>query len=359
MEKNKNRFVFLIAVMLLYLFPSCKEVLTNPNDKDCDLPGIQSTSTVEGFGILEKLPGIWNGPVYSPTPLGSFSEWIVDFRPISSAQVSAKNELDSLNDIFMSFFLVQFDCAYKIAFRNGGGFAGLQRNSYMIIDSVSENSVQSFYRFVDPVSGGSRVYTEIRFVKDSMIMHTYTNKYNTLPKPEIHMIWRAQLKDTTSSQEAIAQFNFPQKVLVRDFSLTFDGLQEAVFYSAGDDPYPEESQPYLGNAKVVAAIDIPEAIDPLRKVLIIISTRPLINLAGFNLDLNSRSRYVFTGAASSASYNFNYMHPGNYYVNALYDKNGDLKFGSGDYINSPFNIPFSLSEKGSTEIMATINFEIP
>lgn len=41
----------------------------------------------------------------SPTALGNFNEWVVDFRPISSSQVSAKNELDCINDIFMGFLL--------------------------------------------------------------------------------------------------------------------------------------------------------------------------------------------------------------------------------------------------------------
>lgn len=76
-------------------------------EDDEELPPIDNSSNVKGYSILEKLPGIWNGPVTSPTPLGSYPEWIVDFRPISPSQVSAKNELDSVNDIFMSFFIVK------------------------------------------------------------------------------------------------------------------------------------------------------------------------------------------------------------------------------------------------------------
>ena len=54
------------------------------------VPPIDGSSDVMGYSILAKLPGIWNGPVTSPTPLGSFAEWIVDFRPIAPAQVSEK-----------------------------------------------------------------------------------------------------------------------------------------------------------------------------------------------------------------------------------------------------------------------------
>ena len=193
MRSNYNGGFILLLILITFTLFSCKDDDPN-NSGSCELPDISVASDVEGYAILGKLPGIWNGSVYSPTPLGSYPEWIVDFRPISAAQVSAKNELDSLNDIFMSFFIVEHDCSYKIAFRNGGGFAGLQRVSYMLIDSVNESPSVSFYRFVDPISGGNRVYTDVTFKGDSLIMHTYTNRYNTLAEPETHMIWRADLR---------------------------------------------------------------------------------------------------------------------------------------------------------------------
>ena len=153
--------ILIIAIALPLIFNSCSKK-DDPNPTSgCGLEEISNSSNVRGFNILEKLSGIWNGPVYSPTPIGSYPEWIVDFRPISGSQVAAKNELDSINDIFMSFFVVKHDCEYKIAFRNGGSFAGHVRNSYMMIDSLSEDSSLSFYRFVDPVSGGNRVYSSL------------------------------------------------------------------------------------------------------------------------------------------------------------------------------------------------------
>ncbi|CAG5077494.1 hypothetical protein [Parvicella tangerina] len=333
------------------------------DDGSCEyeeLPPIDENSEVEGYGILEKLPGIWNGPVSSPTPLGSFPEWIVDFRPISASQVSAKNELDSVNDIFMSFFICKYDHAYKIAFRNGGGFAGNVRNSYMIIDSVNESSSQSFYRFVDPVAGGDRVYTDVTFKGDSLLMHTYTNQYNTLSEPVTHMIWRADLRDTTSTLDALTLFDFPQKELTRDFSTTFDNEAEAVYYSAAADPYPEEEQPYLGECNVSVSISNPATVDPSKKVLIIITTQPLFNGFNFNpANLDYRSRYVFVGAQSTTGYDFNYMHPGEYYVNAIYDNNGDYSFSSGDFMNSQFDQPFTLSPNSNENVGVTINFQIP
>ena len=176
----------------------------------------------------------------------------------------------------------------------------------------------------------------------------------------MHMKWKANLRDVTSTQDAITEFNFPQKELTRDFSTTFDGLAEAVFYAAADDPYPEEEQPYMGNSSVNIEITNSVTIDPSKKVLIIVTTQPLFNGLIFipgNLDF--RSRYVFVGAASPTGYVFNYMHPGNYYVNAIYDINGDFNFSSGDYINSLFDIPFTLINNGNSNASVFINFQIP
>jgi len=351
-----------MVVLFFIVMSSCRHdpnFDTNPPIED-SLPPISDTSTVIGFSILDKLPGIWHGPVTSSTPLGSYQEWIVDFRPISSAQISAKNELDSLNDIFMSFFVAKFENKYMLFFRNGGGFAGQVRNSYMKIDSVFESAGLCFYRFVDPVAGGDRVETDITFKDDSLIMHVHTNVYNTLSTPVTHMIWRAELKDETSAQNAVDAFDFPKKNMVKDFSSAFTGITEAIFYSAATDPYPEGDQPYLGNSNVTINITNPAVVNSGKKVLIIVTTQPLFS--GFTFipeNLKYRSRYVFVGAANPTGYDFNYMHPGNYYINAIYDNNGDYNFSSGDYINGAFDVPFTLVAEGNSSPSVTINFLIP
>ena len=357
---------YCILFLTVSLFISCNKSDEDENDNTnppiTDCAGTLGASTdVLGYSILEKLPGIWNGPVTSPTPLGSFPEWIVDFRPISAAHISAKNELDSLNDIFMSFFLVKHDCSYKIAFRNGGGFAGAIRSSYMLIDSISETANHYYYRFSDPVSGGNRVYTEIIFKDDSLKMHTYTNNYNTLSEPETHMVWNADLRDNNTTQAAINNFNFPQKVLIRNFTNSFDELEEAVFYNAlGDEPFPEGDHPYLGASTVNISITNPATVDQLKKILIIITTEPLFDGFNFQVDnLDYRSRYVLLSAAQQTSFEFNYMHPGNYYVNAIYDENNDGNFSSGDFMNSSFDVPLTLAAEGTTSSNVVINFEIP
>lgn len=354
--------LYLLTLFLLIATTSCRHdpkipPIIPPVDTSTYIP---DTSTVIGYSILDKLPGIWHGPVTSSTPLGSYQEWIVDFRPISSSQISAKNELDSLNDIFMSFFIAKYDSTFMMFFRNGGGFAGQVRNSYMKIDSVYESSNVCFYRFVDPISGGDRVDTDITFKDDSLIMHVHTNVYNTLSTPTTHMIWKAALKDTSSAQNAIDHFDYPQKVMVKNFTTIFDGVSEAVFYSASADPYPEQDQPHLGMSNVTVNITNPLTIDPSKKVLIIVTTQPLFDGFSFQAqNLKYRSRYVFVGALNTTGYSFNYMHPGSYYINAIYDDNGDYNFSSGDYMNSSFDVPFTLVPEENVSPNLTINFLIP
>ncbi len=318
--------------------------------------------SIMGFGALNKLKGIWNGPVTSSTPLGGYPEWIVDFRPISANQISAKNELDTLNDIHMSFFIAKYNNAYKVAFRNGGSFNGMQRVSYFLADSVYENVTHSFYRFSEIINGQLRAYTTVLFKNDSLIISSYTNKYNTLSSSVLHMTWRAKLQDTTACQPAVANFNFPQRTLTKDFSTTFNGQSEAVFYStsgpAVGDPYTESMQPYLGQTTINYSYAPGFVTDPSKKVFLMITTQPLIS--GFTINtanLKTRSRYVVL-SANDTNFTFNYMHPGTYYVYALYDNDGNGAFSSGDWVSTT-NTTFTLNNQGNVTASTQINFSIP
>lgn len=350
--------VFFIAISL---FTSCKPKKDNTQEPapTNNTNGIDANTNVMGYNILKHLSGIWNGPVTSTTALGGYPEWIVDFRPVSAAQVSAKNELDSMNNILMSFFIVKNANAYKMAFRNGGGFAGQQRIAYALIDSVSETSNNYFYRFSDFKAGKSRVYTNVLFKNDSLIIHVYTNIYNTLSSPQTHMLWKAKLQDTTSSQIAKTYFNFPQKQLVKDFSTTFDSKPEAIYYDLASDPYNETAQPYLGKTTVNINFGNGYTPNSNKKVFLIITTQPLFNGFTFNASqLKYRSRYVLL-ASTDNSYTFNYMHPGTYYLYTLYDNNSDGTFSSGDWMSSNLNNTFALTALGNTTVNTTIDFTIP
>lgn len=344
-----------LFILFLGIGVGCKK-----DKKPADNP--PATYTLEntlGFGLLNKVKGIWNGSVSSTTGLGSYPEWIVDFRPISENQISSKNELDKLNDIHMSFFIAKYKNEHRLCFRNGGSFAGMTRVSYFLADSVSESASASYYRFLEIIKGKNRAYTEVIFRNDSLLMKSYTNKSNAQPSATLHMSWSAGRQDTTSTQVAVTAFGFPKKTLTKDFTSTFDGQPESIFYSTtGGDPYPEADQPYLGKATISYSFLPSYAPDPTKKVLLIITTQPLISgfIPNFG-NLKFRSRYVVL-ASNDHSFTFNYMHPGTYYLYAMYDTNDNIYNYSGDW-TSTTNTSFTLPSHGTTTATTQINYTIP
>jgi hypothetical protein len=352
----------ILASFVCFLSPSCKQKdtthvqqTTNPTNN----AGLGPNTPVKGYNLLSKINGIWDGPVTSTTSLGSYPEWIVDFRAISPSQISAKNELDTLNNIFMSFFVVYHNSEYKLAFRNGGAFGGMQRVAYMVADSVFESPTRSYYRFVDFVKGKSKTITEVIFGSDSVTLQSFTNKYNTLTTPTLHMQWKAARQDTGSASGAKAHFGYPQKTLVKDFSTTFAGVTESVYYQLNGDPYPESAQPYLGKSQLSYTVSPTLTLSTSNKITLLVTTRPLI--AGGTLNapgMKTRTRYVILPGKATNTFLFNYMHPGNYYLYAFYDKDGNGQINSGDYMSSA-NTTFSLSPLGNSSATTQIDFVIP
>jgi len=343
---------------------SCKDKNKKEEEEDPQATTTGSTTSgpvndpVMGYGVLSKVKGIWNGPVTSTTPLGGYPEWVVDFRPISENQISAKNELDTLNDIHMSFFIARYNNELRVAFRNGGSFNGMHRVSYFLADSVSETAGQSYYRFSEIVKGRSRAFTEVIRKSDSLIIKSYTNKYNTQPSSTPHMTWRARMQDSTSAGPAVTQFAFPKPTMTKDFSTAFVAQSEAIYYNATAEPYPETAQPYLGQATVNYTYDGAHVPNASRKVFLVITTQPLLSGATYNAgNLKYRSRYVIL-AANDQSFVFNYMHPGTYYVYAIYDSDGNGTSNSGDWF-SAMNTTLVVPATGTATVSTQINFTIP
>lgn len=357
----KRIYFFLLPFsFLLLLTSSCRnqseeEVTPPPVDN-----GINSSTSVKGYNLLSKINGIWSGDVTSTTALGNYQDWAMDIRPMSAAQSGGKSELDSINDIFMSFFIVKFNNEYRLAFRNGGGFGGMQRVSYQICDSVYEAAGVSFYRFSDFVAGENRVYADFTFTNDSLHLVVYTSEYNTVSPATLHMDWQAARLDSTEMQDAKTLFNAPQKQLVKDFSTTFAALSEAVFYNLTNDPYPEADHPHVGETNIDISYSGALTINPGSKSFVIFTTQPLFS--GFTYmpqNLIYRSRYVILDATDT-DYTFKLMHPDDYHAYVIHDADGNGVIGSGDYINSPLTpIQFTLAPDGTANVSVLVNFTIP
>lgn len=354
-----QKYFYFLLLTFSFVF-SCKndseeEVAPPPVDN-----GINSSTNVKGYGLLSKVNGIWSGNVTSTTALGNFQDWAMDIRPMSASQCGGKSELDTINDIFMSFFIVKYNNEYRLAFRNGGGFGGQQRISYQICDSVYESPTESFYRFSDFVAGRNRVYADFTFRNDSMNLKVFTSVYNTVSPAAIHMNWQAKSLDTVEYQDAKTAHNFPQKQITKDFSSSFAALTESMFFNVSSDIYKETDHPYVGETTVNISYSGTLTINPGSKSFVIFTTQPLFS--GFNYqpqNLKYRTRYVILDAAD-LDYTFTLMHPDTYHAYVVHDKNGNGIIDSGDYINSPLSpISFTLAPDGTSNVNVLVNFVIP
>ncbi|MCX7606712.1 MAG: hypothetical protein N2170_05545 [Bacteroidia bacterium] len=309
-----------------------------------------------GFDLLARLPGIWEGPLVSTTSVGNFPFWKVDLRPISSGQVSSRSELDSANDIHLSFFIARYGDKTLLCFRNGGYFSGMERISYLLLDSTASG----YYRFSEPVTRGRRAYAEVHFPHpDSLILSAYTNKMGTTQQPVLHIRWNARRLDTTAAQAAIQRFSFPQKSIILDLSQAFQGRTEAIYYSPiQNDPYPSSGQPYLGTLRASYQHGNGYTPDSSRFVILFTTTKPLLEGMQYYPDrLRYITRYVRL-PSTKGNFTFRHMHPGSYYLYALYDVDGDGQPSSGDWFSISGTSVEVLPE---TEVQASaaLTFRLP
>ncbi|MCS7297567.1 MAG: hypothetical protein RMK19_04780 [Bacteroidia bacterium] len=345
MKKCTITFTFFLTLLTL----SCHR------QKPSEAPST-SPQELPGFELLEALMGIWEGPVTSTTSVGNFSTWKVDFRPISHSQISARNELDSANNIHLSFFIAKYEGQLTLCMRNGGFFAGRERLTYLFLDSSS----RGYYRFSEPISKGQRAYAEIRILRpDSLILSAYTNKLRTVSTPVLHMRWNARRLDTSAALEAARVLNFPQKTPSRDLTGAFLGRQEAIFYTPIEgDPYPSNDQPYLSTLEARYRHSSQYNPDPTKFVILFTMTRPILEGNQYKPEnLRYITRYVRLPSGKN-SFTFQHIHPSRYYLYALYDADGDGMPSRGDWF-SLVGRQVEIPPQSSVQAEVEINFQLP
>ncbi|HCA83616.1 MAG TPA: hypothetical protein DEP18_07495, partial [Flavobacteriales bacterium] len=69
----KKFLVFTLAIALV--FSSCKRDKGDTIDPPVTDPGLTASTPVYGYGMLNRIKGIWSGPVTSTTSLGGFPDW--------------------------------------------------------------------------------------------------------------------------------------------------------------------------------------------------------------------------------------------------------------------------------------------
>jgi hypothetical protein len=344
---TKNRLwlcLFIIIGFALCITSSCKR------DKEIN-------DDVFGYGFLSKIPGLWHGPVTSTTNAGSFDNWYADFRPVSGAQVSQFSLLDTNTVNNISFFIVKYNGQLKVAMRTEGCFKDQCCVTYEVMDSVSESA--GYYRFSDFVKGTKRAYTEFNFGDSTFTMKVYTNKFNTVNPVQQHTIWTARLGSRSNAAAATTHFNYPQAVMIKDFSSAFTNMSESIFFTFENDPYQSVTQPYVGSATVNITIDTALTTDLSDKIFLMLTTEPLFEgLIYKEENLKYTSKYVFLSSATT-TYQINNVHPGKYYIYSFIDRDHDNKYLSGDYMSSDLAHSFNVLENADANVSTIIDYIIP
>jgi hypothetical protein len=320
----------------------------------------QSTTgdpVVFGYGFLNKIIGLWNGKVTSTTSAGSFDKWYVDFRPVSSSQVSQYSMLDSNTVNITSFFVVKYNNKVTIAQRTEGCFQDKCCVTYEMMDSVNEAS--GFYRFADFVSGTKRAYTTYKFSKTGYAMEVYTNKFNQSPVLKLHSRFEPALTSRDAAKDAIKEFGFPQPRAVKDFTGVFNDRKESIYFNLDEDPYNAASQPPMGTVTVNITIDNSLKVSKTNELCLLLITEPMFDGLKYNPEkLNTLSKYVYLPVGTK-TYTIKNVHPGKYYLYSYNDINNDKKHQKGDYMSSSLDNSFTVPANGIVSVDTKIDFVIP
>jgi hypothetical protein len=339
---SARRLLALVPALLMMLHPVCARA---------------DQSDVMGFGILKRLPGLWNGPVVSSTPAGSFAKWYVDFRPVSPGQVSQYSTLDENTLNYLFFFIVNHDGRLKVALRTEGVFMNKGCVTYEVIDKADEAG--GYYRFSDFQIGDKRAFTEFRFQEDDLVMDVYTNKFNTVFPLTQHARWKAHRYDARAAEQAVAHFSFPQRTMVKDFTHTFDGRFDCVYVDLDADPYNSKAQPYVGEITVNIDMAGRLKVRSTDELFLLLTTRPLFDGITYNPEnLNYTSRFVYL-PESTEQYTFRNIHPGTYYLYSFLDINNDGHHSSGDYMSSNLAHTVTVPPEGHVATDTTIDSILP
>lgn len=312
---------------------------------------------VKGFGILYRIPGQWNGPVYSDTPAGSYAKWYVDFRPVESAQISELSTVDLTMCNYITFFIVKHEGMLKVAMRTDAVFQKKGCITYEVIRKVDEK--KGYYKFSDFQSGDRRAYTEFFFEQDSLEMRVYTNKFNKQKNLTLHSRWKAERVDMKASYPAIRHFDYPKPVMVRDFSNVFGNDHESIYFSREKDPYPSGDEPYVGSVTFNISIDKKLNTQPDHELFIMLTTRPIFENMRYRPErLNYISKMVYL-PIETRKYTLTHIHPGTYYVYSYNDVNQDRRHKSGDYISSDWNHKIVVPPEENITVDTNIDTVIP
>jgi hypothetical protein len=135
---------------------------------------------IAGVDLLAKLPGLWSGPAMM-TPLGNFPHMAFDLRPVDNQFVFGQAELDSADTLRFGFNIETYGGRDVLAYRNGGYFQGVLRDSRTSLQDSDGGTWHFCY-----VGDGGCSYIDAKFtVTDTTLV------LDTHVRGQPHVYWNA------------------------------------------------------------------------------------------------------------------------------------------------------------------------
>ncbi|MGB1013653.1 MAG: hypothetical protein ACPG4T_05930 [Nannocystaceae bacterium] len=277
-----------------------------------------------GSEFLSRFAGLWSGPA-TMTVLGSFPLTNFDMQAATPHLLFGRVDLDPLNSLRFAFSIETHKGEDVLIFRNGGQFLGLNRDTRTSL--VEHNADEGTYRFCAIEDGCEYVDATFAFEEPDALTLTVAVKGKT------HLLWKPVRKEKRELPDPFPADNSSQ--------------------GGPGTPFPTMPEVNLGlawNEPLAAPAD----------AWLILSKTPC------DLQLNcTHSRSLKTtvpAGATAAELVIEQIHPGEYYLNAILDRNqnmqGTLFPDSGDGIGS-LNKPIEVDPEGQSQADTVIFFNLP
>lgn len=307
----------------------------------------------EGFEFFDLMSGHWVGKMEI---MNQKLEWFsFDYRPISATQVHGIYEGGNIGNLFTSFFITNFKGRKTIMARNGGVLNGIYRVSYFVLDKVEIGRNRKYFRLVDAYGGKDIMWMELEFIEDRLRFNSYTSKFGLNGSPTKHMKFEATRKHREVSAQVADQLGYPRNEVEIDFSEglpkpdwgEFKSITSATYTSeiassdiealgklAGD-PITISQVPHVASL-TVGINQNKETAD--ENIIIYLSKESLTDKSGKIIMKDGYIRPdLFDGvfmfpdiAPNKEEFTFTYLHPGEYFVTVVADKNKDGYISKGD-----------------------------
>ena len=276
-----------------------------------------------GLALFGRLAGLWSGPA-TQTPLGNFTMMNVDFRAATDQFMFGRVDVDESNALRFGFSLETHGGKDVLTYRNGGYFLGLQRDDRT--ELVEHDEAALTWRFCHVEQGCSYIDALYDFEAEDRLI------FDVMVRGEQHVYWDARRLET--------------REIPPDFA---EGL---VTQGTGTAPFPE-----MPGLRTTVSWSAPlTAQAPVWMVLSVSDCSPT------SCVISRQLRAIAPAGATSVELFLEQVHPGDYKVLAVLDRNANLDQtlapDSGDGVSLP-NSSLTIAVNGETTTSVPIVFDLP